>query len=325
MPVSAAAANNSNLVCSIIAILILLLRSYVSRNADHVTPLSKWLCIISILVCVARIPVALHLLQDDAGDKGPDPAQAKEVAILILVARCLSTTFLWLQITLLQRFYARVVDHIQWTRKAITITWITIVTTYTTCILATFLECRPLHLYWQIENRPQCTLAYVQLFLQGACNILLDIMLLVIAFPIVLRRSLNRKQIIQVAVLMVIGTFCIIVTGIKLAYIVGENSSQAARTFWASVQVAVSAFVANAPTIHGCLRLQRQKPVYQHHSTMETTYSNRKSIRTVNEEELELGHSYRSTEVTSFTSVGDAELNSKQPSRERSWLEDKPS
>jgi hypothetical protein len=118
----------------------------------------------------------------------------KTAAGLILAARCLATTYFWLQITLLLRFYARVVNHIQWARLAINMTWLAIILTYLACILVTLLECHPIHLYWELNPKLRCTRAYLQIFMQGGFNILLDIMLLVIAFPIAARRNLNRMQ-----------------------------------------------------------------------------------------------------------------------------------
>jgi hypothetical protein len=267
MQVTERAANDTNLVASALSIAILLLRSFVTRKADHVTLLSKYICVVSIAVVAARIPVAFYLLQYSSkatalqaskADSAAPVQTMKIAACLALTARCLATTYFWLQITLLLRFYTRLVSHIKWAHRAISVTWVAIILTYLACILATVLECEPIHLYWASNPKPRCARAYLQVFMQGGFNIILDIMLLVIAFPIAARRNLNGMQLVQVGILMTIGTFCIVVTGMKLAFVVGTNSNQSARTFWASLQVLVSTFVANAPTIYGCMKLKQQ-------------------------------------------------------------------
>jgi hypothetical protein len=256
MAISGTEAETANWVASGIAIVILLVRTIISRKAEHVTLASKVICVASILIVSARIPVVYYMLKLVAEEKETGPSQSQ--ASLVLIARCLATTFFWLQTTLLVRFYARVVQHIQWARRTITAIWVCVVITYIACIVVIFAECRPLHLYWA-NPAPECTRAYAQIFLQAACTIFLDVLLLVIAYPIAARRNLKRTQKIQVAILMALGTFCIVVTGLKLAFVVGEQSNQPARTLWASVQVVVSTYVANAPTIYGCIMLKYQE------------------------------------------------------------------
>jgi hypothetical protein len=102
--------------------------------------------------------------------------------------------------------------------------------------------------------------AYIQLFTQGVANIVFDLILLVITVPLVLKwRIRTLSQNLRVGLLVMLGTICIIVTCIRLAYIHGANSSQVTRSFWASIQMLVSTFVANAPTIYGSLKLTRRR------------------------------------------------------------------
>lgn len=102
-------------------------------------------------------------------------------------------------------------------------------------------------------------MAYAQLLAQGICNIILDLFLLAISWPLVAVRNRSLSQNLRVGTLFVIGFFCIITTALRIAYIYAEDSYQPVRSFWASVQMLVSSFVANAPTIYGCLQLVRRR------------------------------------------------------------------
>jgi hypothetical protein len=56
-----------------------------------------------------------------------------------------------------------------------------------------------------------------------------------------------------------LGTFCIIISIIRLVSVRDSDSSQTIRSLWAAVQMFVSTFVANAPHIYGSIRAMRTK------------------------------------------------------------------
>jgi len=62
-----------------------------------------------------------------------------------------------------------------------------------------------------------------------------------------------------VGILFALGTFCIIITIVRLVSVYDTKSAQPTRSFWASVQMIVSTFVANAPTIYGDLNIAKRK------------------------------------------------------------------
>lgn len=126
-------------------------------------------------------------------------------------------------------------------------------------MLATFLECHPFHKYWQITPPPgKCVKAYVQLFLQCISNIVLDVFLLIISYPLLavsFQGQSNWSQKLRVGLLLILGLFCTVVTCVRVAYVLKARSYQPVRSFWASIQILVATFVANTPTIYGCLRV----------------------------------------------------------------------
>lgn len=260
----------ANYVCSSTSLVILFVRLIATRHRDKKFDLASVLTATSIVVLIVRVVVVYFYLhygtsQDyfysTTRDKfsSTDLSDVRVGSILALVSRCLITTFYWLQICLLLLFYSSMVRDVHW-RNTIKACWLAIVVTYITVILTTFLECRPFRLYWQVDPNPgTCVRAYAQLLTQGICNIILDLFLLVISWPLLRVRNRTLSQNLRVGTLFVLGFFCIISTCLRIAYIYAEDSYQPVRSFWASVQMLVSTFVANVPTIYGCFQLMRRR------------------------------------------------------------------
>ena len=264
----------ANWICAALSILILSVRLVATRIRDKKFHAASALVAASLLVLSVRIVVVyLYLLYGTSNDvlhgeatyfDKSDLSTIKAGSILSLISRLLITTFYWLQISLLLLFYSSIIRDFHWI-NTINACWLLIVLTYIAVALSTFLECRPFRLYWQIDPNPgQCVRAYVQLFMQGISNIVLDLFLLAIAFPMLGMRNRTWAQAARVSALFVLGFFTIIVTCLRIAYIHAENSYQPVRSFWASVQMLTSTFVANAPTIYGCYQIARRRKSEQH-------------------------------------------------------------
>ncbi|KAI1102452.1 hypothetical protein F4804DRAFT_313104 [Jackrogersella minutella] len=255
--------------CAALSIFILLSRIVISRWRHEPFDLSFYLVLLSMLVIVGRIVANNFYLQfgtaNDILHNGITPSHDDEYrlkigSILVLIARVLLSAALWLQICLLLLFYSRITSGIVWAARLTTITWVTVGATFVAVVLATFLECRPIDLYWQVDPDPgQCVRAYVQLLILGVSNVIIDVLVLVIAYPLICLRKRSLSQYISLYTLFALGTFCIVVTIIRVVLVFNENSSQTTRSLWASVQMFVSCFVANAPTIYGSLRVARRQ------------------------------------------------------------------
>ncbi|KAJ9607211.1 hypothetical protein H2200_008283 [Cladophialophora chaetospira] len=272
MLVSSDEAKVSGWVCAGISLIILIVRTITARIHHGSFDISTVVCVAAIAAVVARLVVNQYVLtfgtSNDALNGTSTYFDAKDLrdlkigSILSLIARLLITTICWLQNCLLLLFYSRIFEiRAQWTTRLIRITWIAIPVSYIIVVLSTFLECHPFHLYWQVDPNPgRCVKAYIQLLLQGLSNIVLDVLLLAICYPLltaVRRRSLSEQ--LRVGTLCCLGVFCIIITIVRIAYIYAESSYQPVRSFFASVQIAASCFVANAPTIYGCLRMIKRR------------------------------------------------------------------
>ncbi|KAI1399235.1 hypothetical protein F4819DRAFT_426731 [Hypoxylon fuscum] len=261
-------AENVGYACAAFSAIILGGRIVISRWRREPIDLSFFLVLLSMVMIIGRIIANNFYLQFGTANDVLHHAnlpnttidRLKIGSILVLLARVLLTAVLWLQICLLLLFYSRITSGILWADRLSRIAWITALITFIAIVLATFLECHPISLYWQIDPDPgYCVRAYIQLLLQGISNIFLDILLLTIAYPLICLRKRSLSQYISLYTLFALGTFCIVITVIRVVLIFSEDSSQTTRSLWASVQMFVSCFVANAPTIYGSLRVARRK------------------------------------------------------------------
>jgi len=275
MLVSSGEAEVAGWICAGLSMVILLVRVVAVTIKQGKIDISTIICIAAVLVVGARVGVNQFLLKygtsnDALRDKSQyfdshDLETLKTGSILALIARLLDTTFYWLQTCLLLLFYSRIFAvRARWCTVLIRIAWGALPLTYIAVVLATFLDCRPFKRYWQIDPSPgTCVKAYAQLLTQGIANIALDLVLLAISWPIVVARHRSLSEKLRVGALYCLGFFCIIVTCVRIAYIYANGSYQPVRTFWASIQMLVSCFVANAPTIYGSLTLIKRRKSQQ--------------------------------------------------------------
>ena len=280
-------------VCSGLALGIILSRFFVVVFYRLKLDANDCLSIFGILVIVARLVNDYYLLVDGTANDALvthlhnlSPAQLHQIKIgslLALVARLFDTTFFWLSIAMLLLFYSHLLHSLRWTTLAIKGIWALLLATYIAVVVVTFTECHPFHLYWQVEPNPgECTHAYLQLFLQGSCNILLDLCILVISIPLLRLQGRSTSQKVRITIMVCLGLVCIIITCIRIPLIVQGKSAQPSRTFFASIQILTSAFVANMPTIYGRLQNGRRKKAEQNlrrGSAPEQWWSSRSTTR----------------------------------------------
>ncbi|KAF2153770.1 hypothetical protein K461DRAFT_276820 [Myriangium duriaei CBS 260.36] len=269
--ITAHAANVTTYVCSAIAGSLLIARLVASKFQPKPFDVSFWIALIGLLVLLARVVLTYYVLKlDTASDilakkhnntlTSEDLSRLKLGSILSLLLRLLLTTHLWAMNLLLLLLYRRFIRHLQWMKHVITATWLFIGISYVGVILATFLECRPFHLYWQVDPNPgSCVKEYVQITVQGVTNILIDLILMAVSLPIVFVQAHRTAHRIKLTLLISLGLFCIIITALRLAYTFQSGSLQPARTFWASVSVLAATFVANAPVLYGSFQLRKRE------------------------------------------------------------------
>ncbi|KAI0190848.1 hypothetical protein F4808DRAFT_398806 [Astrocystis sublimbata] len=260
-------AEQANYASTALTILILLTRISLWLWRRERIDISFILVVLSVVVVVSRIIVnAFYLRYGNAADviKHAGYFDEKNLAdvmtgsILVLVARVMITTILWLQIVILLIFNSRITCRVNWVAMVVKITWGLVAISYVANVLTVFLECQPITLYWQVTPDPgTCVKAWGQLYAQTISNIVLDVLLIAIAYPIVNLRKRSIGEHLTLYLLFALGTFCIIISVIRIISVRDSGSSQVIRSLWASVQMLVSTFVANAPNIYGSIRAVR--------------------------------------------------------------------
>ncbi|TGJ85552.1 hypothetical protein E0Z10_g3230 [Xylaria hypoxylon] len=269
MIMSAGAVGPANYVNSALTLLVLTTRIILWKWRREPIDPSFVLVVVSVVVVIARIITNVYYLKlgnaDDVRKHADyfDESNLEYIkigSILVLVARALVTVIIWLQVCILLILYSRITYGVNWVGWVVKITWATVAITFFAIIPLTFLECRPISLYWQITPPPgQCVRAYGQLLAQTIGNIVLDILLIIIAYPLLGIRKRTVAEHVTLWTLFAIGTFCIVISIIRIVSVRDSASEQRTRSLWASVQLFVSTFVANAPYIYGSIRAVRKK------------------------------------------------------------------
>ncbi|KAI1827615.1 hypothetical protein F4861DRAFT_327659 [Xylaria intraflava] len=205
---------------------------------------------------ILRFGNAYDARMNDDNFDGTDMVHIKIGSILVLVSRVLITIFIWLQIAILLFFYTRITLCVYWVSNVTKFAWAFFFASLIGITLVTFLECRPFHLYLQVTPNPgHCVHAYGQLLAQAASNVVLDLLLIIIAWPIMRLKKRTLGEYVTLYAMFTLGTFCIIISIIRVIAVHDSDSSQRTRLLWASVQMMVSAFVANGPHVYGSIRV----------------------------------------------------------------------
>lgn len=263
-------AKTAEWICTAITFFILLARIGFEVHRFKGAIASTYVAIFSVAVVAARIAVSNTVLEYGSvgsyrakyGTSTDHPVQLRKAKVgsqYTLAARALDSTVYWLQCCLLLLMYRSLLNHMPWVNLTIKTTWLVIATTYPAVIIITFVECRPIYVYWKLVNPPPCQRAYGQLLTQAITNIVIDLFLLVIAWPIFRAQIRSFPKNLQLGFMYICGFFCTITTCVRLWNVYQEHSDQYGRSFWASIQAVVAAFVANVPAIYGAARLFRRE------------------------------------------------------------------
>lgn len=102
-----------------------------------------------------------------------------------------------------------------------------------------------------------------------------------IPLPLVYKTRLPLMRKIQLFLLFCVSTLIIIISIIRMPVIVGAGSLQKSRTLWASIEVMVGCFVANAPILNSFLHTIKNA----HASRIGSRSTSRKHPYTANTDE----------------------------------------
>ncbi|KFH43342.1 hypothetical protein ACRE_059100 [Hapsidospora chrysogenum ATCC 11550] len=162
---------------------------------------------------------------------------------LLIPSRLSYALFLWTLKLSLLAFYSRFVGHLDWGRATIRTLWWTIVLSYIVVMLATLLECRP-----------KCSKGLINLLTMASFNMVTDIALIILPFPMLRHIRLTLLKKIQLIVLFGVGAVVVVITITRIPLTLIQSVSQSARTMWASTEMLCACFVTNAAFYYKTLR-----------------------------------------------------------------------
>ncbi|KAH7144333.1 hypothetical protein B0J13DRAFT_554964 [Dactylonectria estremocensis] len=169
---------------------------------------------------------------------------------LLIPARICYALFLWCLKLALLGFYSRFVDIFAWGRRVVNGIWWFIAFTFVAVLITTLVECRPLSLMWALnddddDSKQTCHRALGNLLLMAVCNIISDVALIILPFPILQHLRLDLKTKLQLAFLFGIGLVVVAITILRIPLILNSSVSQKSRSMWASIEILCACVVAN--------------------------------------------------------------------------------
>jgi hypothetical protein len=137
--------------------------------------------------------------------------------------------------------------------------------TFVAIIIADLAECQPFTHYWQVVPDPggRCRQGYAFLITMTACNVLTDLLLVVFPVPIVFKSRISNGRKALLIALFCLHIFTVVVAIYRVPKILEEDGYQATRTMWASAEILMATFAANALTLGTFMRdtgVKKKKP-----------------------------------------------------------------
>lgn len=122
---------------------------------------------------------------------------------------------------------------------------------YVGIILAVGLNCYPVQLYWQVSPIPpmRCTTVLIRQLPIGIGNLISDVCLLALAIPLIIKVQLPLRKKIILAGLLSGGVFVIIITILRLTFVLQKNKNVNMAAIWSFREMLVAIFVVNTPPL----------------------------------------------------------------------------
>jgi hypothetical protein len=164
---------------------------------------------------------------------------------------------LWILKFAILEFFRRL--NINWNRSyelALLAVRVVLVTTFAAVVISDLVECQPFTHYWQVLPDPggQCRQGYAQLLTMAICNILTDLLLIIIPVPVILGSSMSRKRKFRLVLLFSLSLAPVAVTIYRVPHIIQDGGGQQARSLYASVELLFATAAANALVLGSFVR-----------------------------------------------------------------------
>ncbi|KAL9562718.1 hypothetical protein ACKAV7_013282 [Fusarium commune] len=170
--------------------------------------------------------------------------------------------FLWCLKLGLLAFYSRFIDVFRWGKPVTDALWWFIIATFIAVFITILAECRPLSLMWALnydDTKVACNRAVGNLILMAVCNIIINIALIILPFPMLRHLRLDIKEKLQLGFLFSVGAVLVAITILRLPLILNESVSQRSRSMWASIEILCACIVSNTPFFYALVKdMKRQ-------------------------------------------------------------------
>jgi uncharacterized membrane protein len=116
---------------------------------------------------------------------------------LLIPGRICYALFLWTFKLCLLSFYSRFIGPLDWGKRVIRVLWWLVLLSFVAVLVATLTECRPLYLAWELApkgERPTCARGLVNLLVMAIFNIITDVALIILPFPMLRSVRLDTKS-----------------------------------------------------------------------------------------------------------------------------------
>ncbi|KAK0710421.1 hypothetical protein B0T21DRAFT_319672 [Apiosordaria backusii] len=177
---------------------------------------------------------------------------------LVLISRIIYAVVLWLLKLVTLEFFDRLVGLSGRNRYTLLLRSmrIALAATFVAVVISDLAECRPFTRYWQVapDPGPQCRQGYANLVTVTVCNALTDVLLVVFPVPIVMQSRLPMGHKSLLVGLFCLHIFTVVIAIYRVPEIIKEQGYQATRTTWASAEILMATFAANALTIGTFMR-----------------------------------------------------------------------
>lgn len=131
-----------------------------------------------------------------------------------------------------------------------------LIATFIAVLVSDLAECQPFAKYWQVLPDPggSCRQGYANLLTNGVCNVLTDLLLVVLPVPIIVMSQMTFTRKIQLVLLFSMSLLVVVVTLYRIPSVIEAHGSQQLRSLLASIELLVATGVANALVLGSFVR-----------------------------------------------------------------------
>lgn len=155
-------------------------------------------------------------------------------------------------------FFKRL-SELTWSRayqKSVVVARCILAITFIAVLISDLAECQPFTHYWQVLPDPggKCRQGYVNLLTTGVCNVLTDLLLVILPIPIIVSSQMTFKRKLQLVLLFSMSLLVASITLYRLPKVIEAHGSQQLRSLLASIELLVATGVANALVLGSFVR-----------------------------------------------------------------------